>query len=120
MPPQFIGDNAEIKQSIIAEGSHIEGSVDYSVLFSGVVVEPGATVNYSVIMPGTVIKAGAKVEYAIVGSDSVIGENALIGSSPETSRENDVEWGGIAVVGNNVTVSPGSVVEPKQIIGENI
>ena len=120
MPPQFIGDNAEIKKSIIAEGSHIEGSVDYSVLFSGVVVEPGATVNYSVIMPGTVIKAGAVVEYAIVGSDSVIGENAHIGSSPEDSRKDDGEWGGIAVVGNGVTVAPGSVVEPKQIIGENI
>ena len=120
MPPQFIGDDAEIKKSIIAEGSHIEGSVDYSVLFSGVVVEPGATVNYSVIMPGTVIKAGAVVEYAIVGSDSVIGENARIGSSPEKSRNDAGEWGGIAVVGNGVTVSPGSVVEPKQIIGENI
>ena len=83
-------------------------------------VEPGATVNYSVIMPGTVIKAGAVVEYAIVGSDSVIGENARIGSSPEKSRNDAGEWGGIAVVGNGVTVSPGSVVEPKQIIGENI
>lgn len=120
MPPQFIGSNAELKNSIIAEGSHIEGSVDYSVLFSGVVVEPGATVNYSVIMPGTVIKAGAVVEYSIVGSDSVIGENARIGSSPEKSRRDDGDWGGIAVVGNGVTISPGSVVEPKQIIGENI
>ena len=89
-----------------------------SILFSGVTIEPGATVNYSIIMPGTVIKSGAVVEYAIVGSDSVIESHARIGSSPE-SVDNREDWG-IAVVGHNVTVSENKVVEPKQIIGENI
>ena len=120
MPPQFIGNDAEIKKSMIAEGSHIEGSVDYSVLFSGVVVEPGATVNYSVIMPGTVIKAGAVVEYAIVGEDCVIEENAHVGRSPEEYEGDARENWGIAVTGHRITVGEVMQVAPKQILSESI
>ncbi|MBR6967472.1 MAG: glucose-1-phosphate adenylyltransferase [Ruminococcus sp.] len=117
-PPQYVGDNADIENSMISEGSTIDGTVDFSILFSGVTIEAGATVNYSIIMPGTVIRSGAVVEYAIVGSDSVIEPRAKVGSSPENIENRD-DWG-IAVVGNNVTVSAEKVVEPKQIIGENI
>lgn len=118
MPPQYVGSNACIENSMISEGSTIDGTVDFSILFSGVTIEAGATVNYSIIMPGTVIKSGAVVEYAIVGSDSVIESRAHVGASPEQIEDRD-NWG-IAVVGHNVTVSAEKVVEPKQIIGENI
>jgi glucose-1-phosphate adenylyltransferase len=118
MPPQYVGDNACIENSMIDEGSSIDGTVDFSIVFSGVTVEEGATVNYSIVMPGTVIKSGAVVEYAIVGSDSVVESGARIGTSPENVENRD-DWG-IAVVGHNVTISAGKVVEPKQIIGESI
>ena len=118
MPPQYIGDNANIENSMISEGSNVNGTVDFSIIFSGVTIEPGATVNYSIIMPGTVIKSGAVVEYAIVGEDCVIEGGAKIGKSPEKVENRD-DWG-IAVVGHNVNVSSGKNVEPKAIIGENI
>ncbi len=118
MPPQYIGDNANIENSMISEGSVIDGTVDFSVIFQGVTIEKGATVNYSIVMPGTVIKAGAVVEYAIIGSDSVIESGAKIGVSPETV-EDKADWG-IAVVGHNVNVSENKIVQPKQIISENI
>ena len=117
-PPQYVGSNAHIENSMIAEGSDVDGIVDFSVLFAGVTIEEGAEVNYSIVMPGTVIKAGAKVNYAIVGSDCVIESGAEIGTSPE-SVENRDDWG-IAVVGHNVTVSSGRSVAPKQIISDNI
>ena len=69
-------------------------------------------------MPGTVIKSGAVVEYAIVGSDSVIESGAHVGLDPEQVENRD-DWG-VAVVGNNVTVSENKTVAPKEIIGENI
>ena len=118
MPPQYIGSNANIENSMISEGSSIDGTVDFSVIFSGVTIEKGATVNYSIVMPGSVIKAGAVVEYAIIGEDCVIESDAKIGTSPENIENRD-EWG-IAVVGHNVTVSKGKFVEPKQIIADNI
>lgn len=118
MPPQYIGDNANIENSMIAEGSSIDGTVDFSVVFSGVTIEEGANVNYSIIMPGAVIKSGAVVEYAIVGEDSIIEGGAKVGTSPENVENRD-DWG-IAVVGHNVTVSSDKAVAPKQIIGESI
>ncbi len=118
MPPQYIGDNANIENSMIAEGSTINGTVDFSVIFSGVTIEEGATVKYSIVMPGSVIKSGSVVEYAIIGEDCTIENNAKIGLSPETVENRD-DWG-IAVVGHNVTVSSRKSVEPKQIIADNI
>jgi glucose-1-phosphate adenylyltransferase len=118
MPPQYIGSEANIENSMISEGSVIDGTVDFSVIFQGVTIEKGATVNYSIVMPGTVIKAGAVVEYAIIGSDTVIESGAKIGVRPETV-EDKADWG-IAVVGHNVTVSENKTVQPKQIISEDI
>lgn len=118
MPPQYVGAEAKIENSMIAEGSCINGTVDFSIIFSEVTIEEGATVIDSIVMPGSVIKSGAVVEYAIVGQDSVIGENAHIGIRPENMDDRD-QWG-IAVVGHNVTISPGGAVRPKEIISEDI
>ncbi|MBQ8296516.1 MAG: glucose-1-phosphate adenylyltransferase [Ruminococcus sp.] len=118
MPPQYIGENANIENSMISEGSNVDGTVDFSVIFAGVTIEPGATVKYSIVMPGTVIKSGAVVEYAIVGEGCVIEGGARIGKDPASFPDRD-EWG-IAVVGHNVKVSGNKVVEPKQIIADNI
>ena len=53
-----------------------------------------------------------------MGENSVVGENAQIGARPETITDKD-QWG-VAVVGNNITVSEGANVAPKAIIYENI
>ncbi len=118
MPPQYIGESAHVENSMITEGSSISGQVDFSIIFSGVVIEEGAVVNYSILMPGTIVKSGAVVEYAIVGENCVVESGAKVGISPECIENRD-EWG-IAVVGHNVTVSENATVLPKQIISENV
>ena len=118
MPPQSIGKNAQVQNSMVTEGCVIDGSVEFSMISDGVTVEEGAEILDSILMPGAIVKKGAKVEYAIVGENTVIGENAQIGARPETIEDKD-SWG-VAVVGNNLTVSDGSVVAPKAIIYENI
>lgn len=118
MPPQYVGENAHIENSMITEGSNVDGTVDFSVISAGVTIEAGASVKYSIIMPGTTIKKGAVVEYAIIGENCVIESGARIGKSPE-SVENRDDWG-IAVLGHDITVSENKEVDPKQIISENI
>ncbi len=118
LPPQYIGENAVVENSMITDGCDVEGTVDFSVIFEGVKIEPGATVTDSIIMPGSVIKSGAVVEYAIVGENCVVGEGAQIGARPETFDNRD-DWG-IAVVGHNITISENAKVLPKQIISENV
>lgn len=118
LPPQYIGANAVVENSMITDGCDVEGTVDFSVIFEGVKIEAGATVTDSIIMPGSVIKSGAVVEYAIIGENCVVGEGAQIGARPETFDNRD-DWG-IAVVGHNITISENAKVLPKQIISENV
>lgn len=118
MPPQYIGNDATVENSMISEGCVINGNIDFSIVFAGVTIEQGAVVRDSIIMPGSVIKSGAVIEYSIVGEDCVIEEYATVGARPETISDKS-EWG-VAVVGHNVTVSEGAKVLPKQIISENI
>jgi len=81
-PPHYIGENAEIRHSIITEGCDIRGTVSNSVLSSGVSVGEGAVINYSILMPGCKIGKGAVIEYSIIGENAVIGDRALVGSPP--------------------------------------
>ena len=118
MPPHYISKEAVVQNSMITEGCEIHGTVDFSVLSSGVVVEPGAVVRDSILMSGTVVKSGAVVEYAIVAENVTIGENAVIGKRPEDVQNKD-EWG-IAVIGSDVTVAPGATVAPKQMVDKDV
>lgn len=115
-PPEYVGDDALIRDSMVALGCEIHGTVEHSVLASNVIVEPGAYVKDAVIMAGTIVKAGAKVEYSIIDEDTVIGENAVIGAPKESGLGLDQKGKGISVIGRNVTVGKGAKVEPGVII----
>lgn len=114
MTPHYIGQSASVQNSMIAEGCTVNGTVDFSVLFAGVTIEEGAEVRDSIIMPGTVVKKGAKIQYAIVAENAVIGENAVVGMRPELIEDKD-SWG-VAVVGNNVKIGAGVVINAKEMV----
>ena len=118
-PPHFISDKAAIENSMIAEGCEIDGEVDYSILFSNVTVEKGATVRYSIVMPGTVIKSGALVEYSIVAENAVIDENAHVGNDPASMSNAYDDWG-IAVVGEKVHIGKNAAVAAKTMVDEDV
>lgn len=118
MPPHHIGEEAEIQNSLIADGCNVDGKLEFSVLFAGVKVGKGAVVNSSIIMPGAVIEEGAVVQYAIVSENSVIGKNTVVGANPE-DVENRADWG-IAVIGDNLKIGEGVVVPPKAMIDHDM
>ncbi len=113
-PPHYVGKNAVVENSSISEGCDIEGTVDYSVIFSDVTVEEGADIQYSVVMPNATIKAGAKVYYSIIAEDAVIEGGAQVGEIPE--KLNNPEDFGIAVVGAGATIKSGTKIAPKDMI----
>ena len=116
MPPQYVGDNAVVNNSMVSEGCEVYGDAHFSVLFPGVIVEEGAKIHNSIIMPGTVVKKGAVIEYSIIAENAVIDENAKVGSDP-TITEGD--WG-VAVVGAGIHVGKNAVVPAKSMIEENV
>ena len=104
-PPHFTGENAQIVHSIVTEGCEIDGTVENSVLSSGVKVGTGANVIYSVLMPGAVVEEGATVEYAIVGENTVVHKNAHVGAPPDGTDA----WG-VATCGPDIEIREGAQV----------
>ncbi len=78
--PQYIGPNAKVECAYITQGCTVEGDVRKSVLFTGAVVEEGASVIDSVLMPGAYVEAGAVVTRAVVANNIRIGAGAVVGS----------------------------------------
>ena len=114
MPPHYVSRDAKVQNSLIAECTNVYGTIDFAVLFAGVYIAPGAVVRDSIIMPGARVEEGAVVQYAIVAENAVIGKDAVVGQRPE-DMENKDEWG-VAVVGPNCVIEPGTVVAPKAMV----
>ena len=77
--PQYVGSDAVIENSLVSEGSRIEGTVKNSILSGGVIVEKGAVVVDSVIMEDVVIKKNAKVYTAIIDANTIVEAGATVG-----------------------------------------
>jgi len=107
--PHYIGKNGSVKNSVIAEGCEIYGTVSNSVLFSGVIVEKGAVIKDSVVMSNTYVGEGASVNYSIIDSSVVIGSNGKVGAK----REEGVD---LTVLGSGVKVKEGAVIKSGEII----
>ncbi len=70
--PTYYGPSSEVTDCVLADGCHIEGKVDNSVLFRGVTIEKNAVVRNSIIMASCVIHEGAVVENAIIDKEASV------------------------------------------------
>ena len=68
-PPTLFSKTSDVKNSLIAEGCVIKGTVKDSVISSGSTVAEDAIILNSVIMPNVEVKSGAVIKYAIIGED---------------------------------------------------
>ena len=92
-PPQYIGANADIKQSLVANGCYVKGTVHHSILSINASVDEGAVVKDSVLLPGAHVEKDAVVIKAILGENAVVKSGCTFGSG-----EDDAE---IALLGNH-------------------
>lgn len=76
----YYSPDSHAKNSLIADGCYIEGTVEHCVLFRGVRIDKGADVKDSILMQGTHVRAGAKLRHVIADKDVIISESReLIG-----------------------------------------
>ena len=117
-PPQYIGKEADIKNSLITEGCVIEGTVTKSIIFQSVKIGKGAFVSNSIIMPGAEIKEGAVVEYTIVGEESIIEKDVTTGEC------GGIDYSGsrppITVIGQEIRIGEGAVISSGAMIDKDI
>ncbi|MCY6483867.1 glucose-1-phosphate adenylyltransferase [Clostridium aestuarii] len=82
-PPQYIGNNAKIENSIITEGCIVLGEVINSILFPGVYVSKNTKIMNSVVMRGTQIGTNVIIDKSIIGEKVIIRRNNVIGNSKD-------------------------------------
>ena len=73
--PAIYREGCEVKNSLVADGCIIEGTVENSVIFRGVRVRKGAVIRNSIVMQDCEIQSGSQLEYSIIDKDVVIREN---------------------------------------------
>ncbi len=82
MPTRY-GTKSVVKNSFIAEGCVIEGSVKNSILFRGVKVEKGAIVENSILMQGVSVGKDTALDRVISDKNATIGEGMTIKGTEE-------------------------------------
>lgn len=79
--PCKYGIGASVKNSLIADGSIIEGEVENSIIFRGVKIGKGAKVRNSIIMQDTIIGGKSDINYIITDKKVIIGESRPLSGS---------------------------------------
>ncbi len=78
--PTLYDENCTVKNSLIADGCIINGTVENSIIFRGVKIKKGAVVKNSIIMQNSSIGETADLNYVITDKDVIITDNChLIG-----------------------------------------
>lgn len=79
MPAAEVGPHARISNSMICDGSRVDGDVSGSLIGPGVVVPAGCSVIDSIILPNVTLGAGSRIERTIIDKNVVVGTGAQIG-----------------------------------------
>ncbi|MDP4094099.1 MAG: glucose-1-phosphate adenylyltransferase subunit GlgD [Bacillota bacterium] len=92
--PAKYNEEAEVRNSVVADGCIIEGDVENSVLFRGVVIKRGAVIRNSIIMQGSMVSENVLLENVILDKE--------VNITPGKSLKGDTNWP--VVVGKKVVV----------------
>ena len=93
--PQYIGESAEVTDSMISDGTIVLGKVHESIVSSGVSIAQNSKVLGSIIMQNAIIEEGATVVNSIIAEGTVVKSGVTVGHE-EIELGKDM----ITVIGN--------------------
>jgi glucose-1-phosphate adenylyltransferase len=123
-PSTYFGRWAEIRNSLIARGCVIEGTVQNSILSPGVKISQNTTVSDSIIFHDTMIRSGSVIEKCIIDKSVTIKENIHIGEGPSIPNKKFPHhlFTGItligkgATIGSHMTIGKNCIIEPDALL----
>lgn len=118
LPPQYIGNHAELRNSNVTEGCVINGHLENSIIFPGVTIEKGAVVKNSVIMPDCHIGEGAVIEYSILATAVEVGAGAKIGHMDKPEAEG--QHRAITVLRQRLHIGDGVIIPAGAMLEEDV
>jgi glucose-1-phosphate adenylyltransferase len=117
--PVKLGTKADVDGTLLANGCQIDGTVERSIISSGVYVAEGAIVKDSVILNDTIIESGAVVERCIVDKEVKIGAGAKVGhgddNKPNTNSPERLNTG-ITLLGKGSHIPAGITIGRNVVI----
>lgn len=97
-PAQYLGPNANVKNSLITDGCAVYGHVENSVIFQNVYIGKNTVIKDSVIMPNAKIGDNVVIEKAIVGDSVKIRRECKVGDGKDITviaAKKDIKAGSI-------------------------
>lgn len=80
--PTYYGEDAEVNDSLIADGSRIEGKVENSIVFRGCHIAKDAVIKDSIVLPNSTIGQGVELSYVVTDKGVTVRENRkMMGSA---------------------------------------
>ena len=80
-PPQYLGREANIRNSLVCNGCTVYGSIKHSILGSGSVVLDGTVIEDSIILPNAWVGRNCRITRAIINEGAVVEDNTVIGDT---------------------------------------
>ncbi|MFZ1947853.1 MAG: sugar phosphate nucleotidyltransferase [bacterium] len=122
-PPTVLGKNADVRESLVANGCSVDGTVTRSVLFPGVTIAAGTTVEDSIVFSDATVEAEATVRHAVVDKMARIGRGAFVGFGNSTCPNSlypEALSSGITVIGKRSTVPDDARIGRNCLIGREL
>jgi glucose-1-phosphate adenylyltransferase len=111
-PPQYIGPEAHVENSLICNGCSVLGTVINSILSPDVRVAAGSFIKDSLILIGTRIEENCSVIKTIIGENTLVGKGTVLGRRAADTPAQQ----GITVIADNMIIKEGTVIAE----GENV
>lgn len=103
-PEQYIGKDANVKNSLVVEGCTVHGKVENSILFEGVYIGKNTIIRDSVIMTDAKIGDNVVINKAIIGGEAKIRKDCKIGNGEK-----------ISVIASKEDVKSGTVIDAMEV-----
>ncbi len=81
-PPTYYGEESNVKDSLIADGCVIEGTVENCIIFRGVRVGKGAVVKNSILFQDTIVSDNASLNCVVADKNVFIHEGVTLSGAP--------------------------------------
>lgn len=78
----YYGEEATVKNCLVADGCFIEGHLEDCVVFSGVRVGRGAELKNCIIMQDSIIGMNTEIKNVVADKDTVISDMVMLAGSP--------------------------------------
>ncbi|MEG2116747.1 MAG: glucose-1-phosphate adenylyltransferase, partial [Clostridia bacterium] len=107
-PPQYIGKDAKLVNSMVGGGCEIEGKILSSVVSSGVKLGKNSIVKDSIVFSNVEIGDNCVIEYSIIDENVSIANNCKVGG-----KRGEVE---LAVIGRDVKIENGTIIDGGKMV----